>query len=197
MLLEMTNSTAYCTEDLCALVMACLRHYGAQTERQVTVIYSRRPFSSGLAQLPCNGREGAKIRLRVPRLNKLEGRPAGVLSVARVLGHEVAHTVGMRHRDMRKDLRRCRQEVPWAEGLVLRAHPDGEEFSRRAETPPASRGGSRPGAGRPRLGIGETAQVAVRLPVELLSALDSLIARRGLKDRSDAIRHLIEEAGRR
>jgi hypothetical protein len=198
--LRVVNETSYCTEDLRALIRACLRHCGASSEREVTVVYSRRPRCSGTGQLPVGGEEGWRIRLRLPRSKHLDaerGRDERwlLLSAARVLEHEVGHTLGLNHRDMRRDLLRCVQDVPWADGLRIRIRSN-----EVAPAPPpranTRRGGRRRGAGRPRLGVGSTAQIAVRIPEELLSKLDRLVQTRGFRGRSDAIRQLIEEATR-
>jgi hypothetical protein len=196
--LRVVNETSYRTEDLRTLIRACLRHCGASSERKVTVVYSRRPRCSGTGQLPVGGEEGWRIRLRLSRPRYLDaerGRDERwlLLSAARVLEHEVGHTLGLRHREMRRDLRKVVQDVPWADGLRIRSNETAS-----APPPAAStrRGGRRRGVGRPRLGVGPTAQIAVRLPEELLSKLDRLVQTRGFRGRSDAVRQLIEEATR-
>jgi hypothetical protein len=198
--LRVVNETSYLTEDLRTLIRACLRHCGASSEREVAVVYSRRPGCSGTGQYPFGGEEGWQIRLRLPRPRYLDaerGRDERwlLLSAARVLEHEVGHTLGLNHREMRRDLRKVVQDVPWADGLRIRLR--GNETAPAA--PPATntrRGGRRRGVGRPRLGVGPTAQIAVRIPEELLSKLDRLVQSRGFRGRSDAIRQLIEEATR-
>ena len=160
------NQTTYLTEDLRALVRACLQHCGASNEREVTVVYSRRACISGNGELPRGGRPGFRIRLRLPRpqwLDAQSGRDERwlLLYAARVLEHEITHTLGLKHRQMRNDIRKCTQDVQWAEGLRIRLHADEVAFA------PGTcnvRDGSVPGAVRPRLGAGPTAQIAVRIP---------------------------------
>lgn len=73
--------------------------------------------------------QGMRVTMRIPKPTTEFGgswphsttwEEALSLRVARVWEHEVKHLMGLRHKDMSNTLYRCRQEVPWATGIVLR-----------------------------------------------------------------------------
>lgn len=63
----------------------------------------------------------------------------GATSFAQILEHELMHCVGVEHRDMTRAQRHAYQEVPWAEGCVLRYNP-------RPKKKPSKRASSRKAA---------------------------------------------------
>lgn len=129
MKLRLTNATHFDTRDLRALVGAGLRALGDDRTYHVTVTYTRggaAGFTSGYAYYGTG-----RIRLSVPKRDEgavLAELPEPVrIDLARTLAHEIAHTNGVRHREMHGELKRCCRggsddvAVPWADGLPVRA----------------------------------------------------------------------------
>ena len=108
--MKLRNKTRYETGDLRRIIQAAHDAQGVRATRKfVEVVYSRGQYCTGRAAY-----SGGFMVLRVPKINP------DVAAFARVIEHEVAHGLGIRHEDMDIDVFRCTQPVPWAEGLSLR-----------------------------------------------------------------------------
>ena len=133
--MKIVNKTQWRTEDLRKLFLAGMRERGTTHDLTVTVGYSRTGRVTGRARY---GRfydkvgphalgsafrtryvPGHTMTIRLPapgRVWKLrvDGRWPEQ-EIAAVFMHELAHNLGVRHRDMHPDLRHCKQEITWAD----------------------------------------------------------------------------------
>ena len=136
MRLTIHNETGWRGDDLRRLFRAGLVACGADSRRTIWVQYHRdcRRWISvrGLGKY---GEwwgdvysQGWGIRMWVPHpgfvQDQIDGEVLTVKQIAQVFEHEVYHTLGMTHREMARDLRWCKQSVPWSEGLRLRPRAD-------------------------------------------------------------------------
>lgn len=144
--LRIVNQTEWSTDDLRALIAACLKARGANGIRLVTFAYRREGTRRlGCAQYGGKSRmvkvgkrwvestEGYRIRVNLPRPTLLGSGLLGSIHLGSTLmvpsklaellitiEHEVDHTMGLRHADMRHDAER---DCLWAEDLLVRWTP--------------------------------------------------------------------------
>lgn len=118
--MRIVNETKYRTEDIKRFLVLAHEAMGAPRDKKVRIVYSHCSQHWG-----CASYGGRWMKLTLP------GDPAKVngLEFARVIEHEIAHNLGIRHPEMDTLTRYCKQSVPWAEGLALRV---------KEETPRAS-----------------------------------------------------------
>lgn len=133
--LKVLNSTDYSTRDLRRLFLAGMRAIGAEQPKTLVVRYKRRPptwkrksidyYLGGLALIgqrpkPWPGSEhstplieGARVWLKLPRDGEASDH---VDALARIIMHELWHSLGWHHREMPPDER---MPIDWAEGMTL------------------------------------------------------------------------------
>lgn len=148
--MKITNKTKWSTDDLRAIISAALKVRGVPSTGLVVEVVPSKQWITGRARIgrmlpklspntPAVMRYGKWMVLRLPNpahfvpkhwdhIETEEGRAhiAGkrFLRFARVVEHEVAHLQGLTHPMMSEALYNCTQEVPWLEGLELRAAPE-------------------------------------------------------------------------
>jgi len=129
--LKIDNRTEYSTQDLRRFFLAGLTAGGAEGYRHVVVVYSRTQHH-GRASIGGNCGQGSWITMYAPAMGKLD-----LLKFAQVFDHEVAHTMGVRHKDMAEDLLYCEHKPTWHEGLEIRhvapAKPKVDRAAQREE----------------------------------------------------------------
>lgn len=144
--MKIENKTRWRTDDLRALISACLKARGVPSKGlSVTVVASRRGGRiSGFAnigrmreqrdgfgkdfKLVKRMRYGTYMTLRLPQpvpgdeaMAHDLGGPTLRERFARVVEHEIAHLQGLDHSAMGEKLYYCKQETPWLGELPLRA----------------------------------------------------------------------------
>lgn len=112
--MKVANETQYSTQDLRKFFLQGLKAMGAETNKVIRVVYSKRGAHWGYASYGDSCFQGRSILMSVPK-GKLD-----LLDFARVFEHEVSHNLGLRHKEMSEEVRRCVQEVTWHEGLQVR-----------------------------------------------------------------------------
>lgn len=142
MKIKLTNKSHLRTGDLRVYFRAACRALGIKGSKHITVNASRSGYVTGRASLgklvrigPNSGYrriEGFSVRLSVPRkeshLPRRKAMEGGEpeqtwrAQVARVLEHELLHTLGVDHKDMtRAQMYSDGDEPDWSRGLALRA----------------------------------------------------------------------------
>lgn len=143
--MKIENKTRWATEDLRALISACLKARGVPSKGlRVTVVPARKGRLSGFAnigrmrqavdwsspmkKLVKRMHYGTYMTLRLPNAQPGDegmahslGGPTLRERFARVVEHEVAHLQGLDHTAMGEKLYYCKQETPWLGELPLRA----------------------------------------------------------------------------
>lgn len=108
--MKLINRTKYRSDDLRKLISAAHFRMHAPVGKTVEVRQGRSRHH-GRAAL-----SGGWMMISLPPPGH-----ANVTEVARVLEHEIAHNLGVTHEEMDEAVKYCTQEVPWANGLELRA----------------------------------------------------------------------------
>jgi len=125
------NRSAFRADDLRKLIRRACKAVGARGDKLFTINDGRYPtWTGGRAVVGSRAHEARGVTLSI-------GRECPVEDIARVICHELMHTVGARHRDMTPEQRACSQAVPWAEGFELRKKPEPEQPTPES---PAERG---------------------------------------------------------
>ena len=135
MKIEITrNASAFRTSDLRKLIRLACKAVGAKRDKRFHIGASRRHnVISGRAYIGTRGKvEYKPVWLTI-------GKDCTLEEIARTIAHELMHSVGVSHRDMTPEQRKCTQPVPWAEGFELRRKKDLEPAKAQSETP-AERG---------------------------------------------------------
>jgi hypothetical protein len=120
--LKLANKTHYSTRDLRRFFYAGLRALGAEANKIIEVDYCRRRTVDGHDGRAHYGNFYAArwMRFGLPR------SPAelDLGKLARVLRHENAHNLGLKHGEMEPDLRYCQGPDPgWIAGLSISVKP--------------------------------------------------------------------------
>jgi nitrile hydratase len=139
--MRLANKTRWSTDDLRALISACLKaHAVPSTGLVVEIIHARRSHHTahGVARLggwkrrsPNDEkvfRPGRWMKLIIASPETIVARTTitsemFLMRVARVIDHEVAHLRGLDHCHMSEATYNCTQAVPWLGNLQLRVTP--------------------------------------------------------------------------
>jgi hypothetical protein len=144
--MNIINETNFRTDDLRRFIVSGLRAMGADVSRPTvfTIKYSRGAHTTGwarydgsrvLLRLPADLDSGAEFRSNYNRASRRDSDWTPLREAARVLEHEIAHTLGLKHRDMTTALRWCRAPWPtWVEGTTLRIKGREVEVQTPADT---------------------------------------------------------------
>ena len=123
------NTTRYSTQDLRRFLLAGMRAKGVG-HREVYIVYGKGSACNGWGTLGVEGnphRHGITLQLSLPgpafiRALRTAGKiPINYLQLAQVFEHEIDHTLGLRHSDM-KDW--WLLQPTWHEGLTIAHAPE-------------------------------------------------------------------------
>ena len=138
MKLYIDNKTSWRTADMRKLIRGALTSMGADgfPTYTVKIAYARRGGACGgwghyhrnslMIALPKNG-------------NDLELQESSILEAARVLEHEISHNQGLKHGDMRKELRFAYQDVLWAQEMILGGFTVRREAGKKKDKSPTAK----------------------------------------------------------
>lgn len=117
--LKLVNETHYRTRDLRSFFITGLNAlaHGNWSYKYIEVVYGKRGGVWGCAWLPTGLHPASSMRFAIPK----DPEKLSLGSLARVLRHEFAHNLGLRHGEMDYDLKYCSGPDPeWIEGLQVR-----------------------------------------------------------------------------
>jgi len=111
--MKIINKTTYKTTDLKRFLMAGHKAHGADTQKVVRVVWSRHNTHWG-----CATYSGSRMTLTIPKGD------LNMAKLALVFEHELAHNLGLRHKEMDEEtmwgMHRHPLQMPeWAAGLEL------------------------------------------------------------------------------
>jgi len=130
--MRIKNETNYQTNDLLKFISAGIRAMGCEKNKIVRVASSHQRKHWGCApygyKTPSGGwSEGSRLMFSLPSPKDLN-----LAEFARVVEHEIAHNMGLRHGEMDDNTRYCNGPMPeWAKGLQIRV----KEKNRKAKRP--------------------------------------------------------------